>query len=103
MMADVVEDSEVRTGLRSEGVFFAGSFFVQKCTSGLGIFIAGMILAVAGFPEKATPGMVPTETIDRLTIIFIAIYATLATIAATLFLRFPFGRAEHEARVAGAG
>ncbi len=103
MMADVVEDSEVRTGLRSEGVFFAGSFFVQKCTSGLGIFIAGMILAVAGFPEKATPGMVPADTIDRLTIIFIAIYATLATIAATLFLRFPFGRAEHEARVAGAG
>ena len=103
MMADVVEDSESRTGLRSEGVFFAGSFFVQKCTSGLGIFIAGMILAVAGFPEKATPGTVPVETIDRLTIVFIAIYAVLATSAALLFLRFPFGRREHEARVAGAG
>jgi GPH family glycoside/pentoside/hexuronide:cation symporter len=84
-------------------VFFAGSFFVQKCTSGLGIFVAGVILAVAAFPEKATPGLVPVATIDRLTIVFIAIYATLATAAALLFLRFPFGRAEHEARVAGAG
>ena len=100
MMADVVEDSEIRTGLRSEGVFFAGSFFVQKCTSGLGIFLAGTILAVAGFPEQATPGTVPEATIDRLTVIFISIYLTLAVIASAMFLRFPFGKAEHEARVA---
>lgn len=100
MMADVVEDSESRTGLRSEGVFFAGSFFVQKCTSGIGIFVAGSMLALAGFPERAVPGQVADATIDRLTILFIATYAVLALGAAALFLRFPFGRAEHEARVA---
>ncbi|UIJ47469.1 MFS transporter [Sphingomonas cannabina] len=100
MMADVVEDSETRTGLRSEGVFFAGSFFVQKCTSGIGIFLAGMILAIAAFPEKATPGQVPVGTIDRLTIVFSVIYLALATLSAVLFLRFPFGKAEHEARIA---
>ena len=102
MMADVVEDSEARTGLRSEGVFFAGSFFVQKCTSGLGIFVAGLILAFAGFPEAAKPGEVSPETLDRLTMIFAGMYLTLACIAAFFFSRFPFGRAEHEARV-GAG
>ncbi len=100
MMADVVEESEARTGRRSEGVFFAGSFFVQKCTSGVGIFLAGTILSLAGFPEGAKPGAVPVETIDRLTGIFIAIYATLALLAAFAFSRFPFGRAEHEARLA---
>ncbi|WP_204350086.1 MFS transporter, partial [Serratia marcescens] len=31
MMADVVEHSEIETGRRNEGVFFAGSFFIQKC------------------------------------------------------------------------
>jgi GPH family glycoside/pentoside/hexuronide:cation symporter len=103
MMADVVEDSEARTGLRSEGVFFAGSFFVQKCTSGLGIFLAGTILAIAGFPEQAQAGTVPDATIDRLTLIFITLYLSLATIAAVLFSRFPFGRAEHEARLARMG
>lgn len=102
MMADVVEDSEGRTGLRSEGVFFAGSFFVQKCTSGIGIFLAGLVLAAAGFPDRAVPGAVPVATIDRLTIVYILVYAVLAVSAATLFLRFPFGRAEHEARVARA-
>src|SRR5262249_6510524 len=33
MIADVVEDSEVATGRRSEGVFFAASSFVQKAVT----------------------------------------------------------------------
>ena len=100
MMADVVEDSQVRTGRRSEGVFFAGSFFVQKCTSGIGIFGAGAILALAGFPDKARPGHVPLVVLDRLTIIFACLYFALALAAACFFVRFPFGRGEHQARLA---
>lgn len=99
MMADVVEDSEARTGRRSEGVFFAGSFFVQKCTSGIGIFLAGIILSIARFPVGAKPGTVDAATIDRLTIVYGATYVVLALVAAFFFSRFPFGRAEHEARL----
>jgi GPH family glycoside/pentoside/hexuronide:cation symporter len=100
MMADVVEHSEAETGRRSEGVFFAGAFFVQKCTSGLGIFVAGSILAIAGFPEVAKPGSVPVETVDRLTILFAALYLSLGFAAAFFYRRFPFGKDEHLARVA---
>ena len=100
MMADVVEDSEMKTGRRSEGVFFAGAFFIMKCTSGLGIFAAGTILALAGFPAAATPGTVPLETIDRLTLLFIGTYVVLAIGAAYFYRKFPFGKAEHLARVA---
>lgn len=100
MMADVVEDSAMHTGRRSEGVFFAGSFFVQKCTSGLGIFAAGVILALADFPAAATPGAVPGAAIDRLSVLFILSYAVLAGGAAFFYRRFPFGKAEHLARVA---
>jgi len=100
MMADVVEDSEAKTGRRSEGVFFAGSFFVQKCTSGIGIFLAGMIIALAGFPDQATPGQVPEAILDRLTLIYGAMYYALGLLGAYLFTRFPFGRVEHEARLA---
>lgn len=99
MMADVVEASEATTGRRSEGVFFAGSFFVQKCTGGVGIFAAGAILALAGFPAAVKPGLVPPETIDRLTVIFICLYATLGTTTALVLSRFPFGRGEHAARL----
>jgi GPH family glycoside/pentoside/hexuronide:cation symporter len=100
MMADVVEESEARTGRRSEGVFFAGSFFVQKCTSGVGIFFAGVILSMAAFPQEAHPGQVPVPTLDRLTLIYASVYVVLGLAAAALFARFPFGRAEHEARLA---
>ena len=100
MMADVVEESEARTGRRSEGVFFAGSFFVQKCTSGIGIAMAGLILGLARFPATAKPGTVPVEAIDRLTLTYVGIYVVIAVAAAIMYSRFPFGRAEHEARLA---
>lgn len=99
MMADVVEHSEVDTGRRSEGVFFAGGFFVQKCTTGIGIFASGFILSGIGFPEGAKPGTIPAATIDLLTIIFILLYLMLGMGAAYLYRRFPFGKAEHDARI----
>jgi glycoside/pentoside/hexuronide:cation symporter, GPH family len=100
MMADVSEDSEAQTGRRSEGVFFAGAFFVQKCTTGSGIFASGIILSAAGFPEGAAQGEVPVAVLDRLTAIFATVYLLLGLGAALLYARFPFGRAEHDARLA---
>lgn len=99
MMADVVEDSEVKTGRRSEGVFFAGGFFIQKCTSGVGIFVCSLILTAAGFPAKAVPGQVPVEVLDRLMLIYAGCYAVLACLAAFFYTRFPFGRTEHTLRM----
>jgi GPH family glycoside/pentoside/hexuronide:cation symporter len=99
MLADVVEDSEVTTGRRSEGVFFSGGFFIQKCTSGIGIFLGGLILTAAHFPAKAVPGQVPVAVLDRLTLIYAGCYALLACLAAFFYARFPFGRAEHALRM----
>jgi GPH family glycoside/pentoside/hexuronide:cation symporter len=87
------------TGRRSEGVFFAGAFFIQKCTTGLGIFAAGRIISFIHFPEGAKQGTVPVAVIDELTIIFMALYLGLGMLAALLYSRFPFGKAEHEARI----
>nr|WP_026325884.1 MFS transporter [Sphingomonas sp. Mn802worker] len=99
MLADVVEDSEVTTGRRSEGVFFSGGFFIQKCTSGVGIFLGGLILTAAGFPAKAQPGQVPVAVLDRLTLIYAGCYVLLGCLAAFFYTRFPFGRAEHALRM----
>lgn len=99
MLADVVEQSEIKTGRRAEGVFFAGGFFIQKCTTGVGLLVAGGILSFIHFPENAEAGTVASATIDELTMIFAACYLTLGLGAALLYSRFPFGKAEHEARV----
>ena len=102
MLSDVVEESETRTAKRSEGVFFAGGFFVQKLVGGLGIFMASAILAFAAFPQGAKPGLVPVATIDRLTLVFVVLELLFYGLAGLLYARFPFGRAEHEARLARA-
>ena len=99
MIADIVEDEQVKTGRRTEGVFFAGNFFIQKCATGLGIFISGMIISWAGLSTQTAPDAVAVEVIDRLTTAYIALVAVLGTLSAMVFVRFPIRRHDHEARV----
>jgi Na+/melibiose symporter-like transporter len=66
MVADVVEDQQVRSGIRSEGVLFAANGLVPKFTVGLGAFIAGILITLAGFKAGAAPGSVPPEVVRHL-------------------------------------
>ncbi len=100
MMSDVVEASQELTGRREEGLFFSGALFMQKTATGLGILITGFLLQLAAFPEKAVPGAVPTEVLDRYTLYFVIVTLVLSGAAALAALRFPFGEAEHNARLA---
>jgi glycoside/pentoside/hexuronide:cation symporter, GPH family len=100
MVADVVEASEEETGRRSEGTFFAGNFFMQKCATGLGIFITGMLVDWAGVPEKAVPGQVAAQVIDRLALGYSVIVFVFAIGIALVLRRFPISREDHVARVA---
>ncbi|WAC24497.1 MFS transporter [Blastomonas sp. SL216] len=100
MIADVTDASEAETGKRTEGIFFAGFFFMQKCVGGLGILASALILAIAGFPDNAEPGKVAPDVIDRLAITFAIATTLIGLSCAWLFSRFPLGRADHEARLA---
>ena len=100
MMSDVVEASEEKTGRREEGLFFAGTLFMQKTSSGLGIFIVGLLLAAAEFPDNAVGGQVAKDVLDRMTLYFVIATLALSAMAAIVVMRFPFGEAEHRARVA---
>jgi GPH family glycoside/pentoside/hexuronide:cation symporter len=71
MIADVVEDSEVSTGRRSEGTFFAANSFAQKAVNGLGVIVAGQLLAYVQFPTQAGLGEVPTNTLYDLAAVYI--------------------------------
>jgi GPH family glycoside/pentoside/hexuronide:cation symporter len=99
MVADIVEASQLQTGRRSEGVFSAGWFFTQKCGTGIGIFLSGLIINLSGFPDKAVPGQVPEAIIDNLFLCYIAAVAILAIAAAFIFRKFPIGRSDHQERL----
>ncbi len=70
MLADIVEDSETRTGRREEGLFFAARTFAAKATSGVGAFFAGVALDFISFPKDAAPGEVPVDVIWDLGFIY---------------------------------
>lgn len=99
MVADVVEASEEQTGRRSEGAFFAGNFFMQKCATGMGIFVTGLMLSFAGLPEKAQPGEVPMAVIDTLSLTYALTVSAFAVGIALVIRKFPITRADHEARL----
>lgn len=100
MLADVIEDSEMHTGQREEGLFFAGNLFMQKCVTGIGTFAAGSLITLVGFPQDAVPGLVDAAVIDRLMAMFTILTAILIGAAIMVFLRFPLGEADHSARIA---
>ncbi|WP_426000365.1 MFS transporter [Caulobacter sp. DWR1-3-2b1] len=99
MMSDIVEEAQATSGERNEGVFFAGSFFMKKSVSGVGIFLSGALLAFARFPDAATPGAVEAAVLDRLTLSYVALTITCGLAAALILRAFGITQAGHEARV----
>ena len=100
MMSDVVEQAQERSGERSEGLFFAGSFFMQKCVSGIGLFLSGALLSAVAFPEAAVPGEVPQPVLDNLILSYSGITVVLGLIGAAVIARFPISEADHVERLA---
>ena len=96
MVADVVEDSELRTGRRSEGLFFAANAFVAKAVSGIGIFSSSMILALVGFPQHAKPGQVDEGVIRHLGLVYVPTLVTFYVLAVVFIAGYTITRAGHE-------
>lgn len=100
MIADLVEHSELKTGRRSEGLFFAAVTFTRKATHGLGTLAAGIVLSLVAFPRQAAPADVPPDTLWTLGAIYAPVIFALniAMIIAVSFYRIE--RGDHEANVA---
>ncbi len=104
MVADVTDHAARATGRQTEGLFYAGFFFVQKSVTGLGIFFSGMILGAVGFPEKAAPGGVPEDVLSRLILVYGLSVALLGIFSALTYLRYPLsGRDEPDDTSGSAG
>lgn len=69
MMAEVVDQYELYSGYRQEGMFFSVMSFAYKCSTGLGTFIAGLLLSVISFPKQIGVIGVSAEAIDGLGLI----------------------------------
>ena len=95
MIADVVEDSELQTGRRQEGVFFAAAAFINKAVSGVGIFASSLIIAAIQFPTGVKPGSVDVDIIRNLGLVYVPTQIGLYGIAVLLLIGYRISRASH--------
>ena len=103
MMADVVEDAAVSTGQRSEGLLFAANGLISKCVTGVGTFMAGLLLAWVSFPQHATPGQVDPAVLRNLGLVFVPIVTTFSAIAIAVLMFYDIDRSTHERNIAQLG
>jgi glycoside/pentoside/hexuronide:cation symporter, GPH family len=99
MTADVVEDSQLQTGRRSEGLLFSVNAFVMKCVSGLGLGMGGVILGLVAFPQNAQPGQVAQSTLNRLLLVDIGLVSLFYLLSIACLAAYPITKAVHQANL----
>jgi len=95
MMADVVEDSEVATQRRSEGLFFAARSFAYKTVSAGGIIGAGTIVSMVGLDGITSLEQVTNQIRFDLAVAFLPVYLGLCFTALAIVSRYGIDRAGH--------
>lgn len=96
MISDLVEDAEVRTGRRSEGLLLAANSLVRKGTQGLGTLGAGLLLTVVSFPKGAERTAVPESVLVHLVLLYLTVTAVLFVATTACLLLYRHDRAAHE-------
>lgn len=97
MVADVVEEGELETGRRSEGVFFAARSFAGKATSGLGIVTSTLLLTAVDFPSDAATAVdVDDAVLLRFGVGYIITTLSFYFLAVFFYSRYRIDRAGHE-------
>lgn len=95
MVADVTDQIQLETGRRSEGLLFSAATMVNKAISGMGIMLAGLLLAFVGFPDNAQPGQVDADALSGLATIYIVTLSVATTIAIICLAYYPISRSRH--------
>jgi Na+/melibiose symporter-like transporter len=99
MIADLVEEAEIKTQRRSEGVFFASVTFVRKVTQGIGAAVAGVLLTVSQFPAGATPDQVPEAVLTTFGWLYVPVIFGLWMIMIACLSLYSVDRHRHEANL----
>ena len=99
MMADVVEDSQVKTSRRSEGLFYAARSFAAKAVSALGIVLAGSIVTLVGMDGIQSASAMTDGMRADLASFFLPAYCGLYLLAIYLISRYRIDRQAHNSNL----
>jgi Na+/melibiose symporter-like transporter len=95
IIADLLDDQELKTGYRQEAMFNAALSFSGKAVSGLGTILGGLIITLIEFPTNVLPSEVPAGSILRLGIVVGVAVPLLYLIPISLITRYRITREKH--------
>ena len=98
MVADIVDENELKTGKRQEGIFFGAVSFSSKATSGLGNIVAGVGLDLIAWPrgiDIQTAADVPAQTIVNLGVLYGPVVAGFAVVSVWCYTHHKLDRKGH--------
>jgi Na+/melibiose symporter-like transporter len=99
MVADTIDEHELNTGKRQEGIFFASSSFAAKAASGMGNIIAGFALDLIDWPRGRhikSAADVPVEAIVDLGMLYGPYVAGCGIFSVFCYTRYRLTRELHE-------
>jgi Na+/melibiose symporter-like transporter len=95
IVADLLDDHELRTGYRQEAMFNAALSFAGKAVSGVGAILGGLIITLIAFPMGVAPSEIPGDAILRLGIVVGVALPALYVIPILLVTRYRITRERH--------
>ena len=100
MLTDVIDENQMLSGEREEGLFFAARAFATKASFGVGSFAAGISLDVISFPKNASLDTITPEVVNSLAML--AGPFMLLLFVSTVFIsrRYPLDKKRHNDIVA---
>jgi Na+/melibiose symporter-like transporter len=96
MIGDIIDENELVTGLREEGLFYSARAFFAKASFSFGHFAAGLMLDFfVRLPFEAVPGQLPEDVLMRLGITAGPIMGGSALISLLIYARYRLTRERH--------
>ena len=100
MLADIVEDAAVQTGVRSEGLLMAANGLLPKFTAGFGVFLAGLVVTVAQFPAQAAAGTVSPDIMRHMLLLYLPFAVIMKALSIIVLFFYKIDKDKHETNLA---
>ncbi len=96
MIGDVIDENELVTGLREEGLFYSARAFFAKASFSFGHFFAGVMLDFfVRLPFEAVPGQLADDVLFRLGFMAGPIMGASAIISLSIYAMYRLNKERH--------
>lgn len=100
MLTDTIDEHQMHTGRREEGLFFAAKSVALKASYGIGVLISGLGMDIIDFPTGANPADVPADALMGLAILCGPVTVFLFFSAIITSRHYPINQQRHQTIIA---